>query len=462
MTAQSPQIRRETLLSCHRSLIYLGDLSRYRATEKLDQDSVWGPAVGYYTLAATLRPASGMAYHQLSVIALEESDHLRAIYYLYRAIVVDEPHPIALNNLELEFKKVRRAWDTGVDLRKGATTNDSNGLRKVLSVWFVRLHCLSFQGKRTPVHAELENEVQSQLTRQLKTGATDAIISKKMCYINFAAQKTAADRFEAQPSNPDFLQSYFFFLENNVRTIATLLDCVTSALKEQQVATDCVSTVLQSILPLLRLYSAWLLTNAKILVSNIGDEYINTELSKFWTNYADVMTLLSATFPVESLPEANYQLPEDIESFAFKPLESQHSLRLWYDGENRLPECTKLGDKRLDRPKEDLARIRGLLIDGLLLAVGPVCAPHSVAPQTLTAPGRPINVRWHQVCCQGQHRQRPGGTSTAGPTTASWLGETGGFIPGLPSPRASCSCPGTTRARGCSSDERNGRRACWH
>lgn len=199
----SPQVQHSTLLSCHQTLIYLGDLSRYRATEKLDKEPDWGPAMGYYNLAVTLRPSSGLAFHQQSVIAFEENDHLRATYYLYRAIVVNEPHPNALANLEIEFRKVSKAWSNGEFIPK-ATPHDRNGTRKALIAWFIRLHSVCFKGQAFNGHAELESEVLSHLKSEIQRRALDGTVLK-LCMINFAAQYTAADRFQSSAPTHDLV-----------------------------------------------------------------------------------------------------------------------------------------------------------------------------------------------------------------------------------------------------------------
>jgi len=192
----SLDLRQQALLSGHQTLIYLGDLSRYRTAEKLDRNPVWGPAIGFYGLAASLRPSSGLAFHQQSVIAFEEGDHLRAAYYLYRSIVVEEPHPNAIANLELEFKRARKAWDSG-ELRPRPNPQDPNGARKALLAWFVRLHSLLFQGHTFSGRDQLEAEVTSHLATELKGRASDGVLLK-LCFINFAAQTTAATRFQSK------------------------------------------------------------------------------------------------------------------------------------------------------------------------------------------------------------------------------------------------------------------------
>ena len=191
----SPDTRHECLLSCHQTLVYLGDLSRYRTTEKLDKEPKWGPAIGYYNLAAVLRPSSGLAFHQQSIIAFEEADHFRATYYLYRAIAVEEPHPKAIDNLELEFKKARKAWDSG-DLRPRFNPQDRAGPRKALLAWFIRLHSLCFLGQEFSAHEQLENEIKSHLLAEVKNQSTDGVLSK-IAFVNVAAQYTAANRFQS-------------------------------------------------------------------------------------------------------------------------------------------------------------------------------------------------------------------------------------------------------------------------
>lgn len=192
----SSLVQQRAVQSCHMSLICLGDLSRYRATEKLDKTPDWGPAIGYYGLAGTLCPSSGKAYHQQSVIAFEEGDHFRATYYLYRSIVVYEPHPNALSNLELEFKKVRKAWSSG-ELVSATSANDRNGHRKALASWIIRLHSKCFTGQTFKGYEELESEVLTRVQTELKSTTMDSTVSK-ICYINFAAQYNAAAQFQSQ------------------------------------------------------------------------------------------------------------------------------------------------------------------------------------------------------------------------------------------------------------------------
>jgi hypothetical protein len=183
----SPKLKHEILLSCHQTLIQLGDLSRYRETELADgKERKWGPAIGYYTLASEIHPDSGISHNQQAVIAREEGNHFRMVYHLYRSLASKEGHPLAKQNLELEFKKILLAWEKG-DLISNRATRDSNGAARALIAWFVRLHSKCYKGEDFPEHDELENEVLSQLTIELKERSLEGFL-QKIILINLAAE----------------------------------------------------------------------------------------------------------------------------------------------------------------------------------------------------------------------------------------------------------------------------------
>ena len=193
-TSISPELRRKVLASCHQAVIYLGDLSRYRASENLDKNPDFGPAIGFYGLACRLWPSSGLGYHQQAVIALDQQQHLRAIYHLYRAIVVEEPHPNAAPNLKREFDKINAAWDRGELIRKGGP-NDSEAAKQTLTGWFVRLHSMCFKGEPFRGYEELEREVLGQLSAQVKQYDIGSALMR-MVMVNLSAQYNAGEKFQ--------------------------------------------------------------------------------------------------------------------------------------------------------------------------------------------------------------------------------------------------------------------------
>lgn len=198
----TPELHQRVLNSCHQTVIYLGDLSRWRASEKLDKNPEFGPAIGYYTLACTIRPTSGMGQHQLAVIALEQRHHLQAIYHLYRSICVAEPHPNAVKNLKTQFEKTNAAWDKGDLIQKGSP-NDPEAPKRALIGWFVRLHSMCFKGEKFRGFDELEREVMGQLSAELRLRSLGSTLSR-MVLVNIASQHMSIENYKGINGFPPF------------------------------------------------------------------------------------------------------------------------------------------------------------------------------------------------------------------------------------------------------------------
>jgi hypothetical protein len=172
--------------SCHKSLVHLGDLSRYRESELVEKEKRnWGPAVGYYTLASEINPDSGLPHNQLAVIAREDSDQFRSIYHLYRSLACKLPPALGEDNIRLAFKKVLAAWDKGEVIAHRKSDGCNAG--QALIAWFIRLHSKCFKGEEFSQHDELENEVLSHLAIELKERSLDSILHK-IVLINLAAE----------------------------------------------------------------------------------------------------------------------------------------------------------------------------------------------------------------------------------------------------------------------------------
>ncbi|GKV00959.1 hypothetical protein SLEP1_g13568 [Rubroshorea leprosula] len=92
---------------CHRFLVCLGDLARYR--EQYEKSSVqnpdWSVAATYYLEATMIWPESGNPQNQLAVLATYVGDEFLALYHCVRSLAVKEPFPDAWNNLILLFEK---------------------------------------------------------------------------------------------------------------------------------------------------------------------------------------------------------------------------------------------------------------------------------------------------------------------------------------------------------------------
>ncbi|XP_043691198.1 protein SMG7 [Telopea speciosissima] len=99
-------------LSCHRCLIYLGDLARYKGLygEGDSKARDYAAASSYYMQAASLWPSSGNPHHQLAILASYSGDELVAIYRYFRSLAVDNPFTTARDNLIIAFEKNRQSY----------------------------------------------------------------------------------------------------------------------------------------------------------------------------------------------------------------------------------------------------------------------------------------------------------------------------------------------------------------
>lgn len=100
------------LISCHRCLIYLGDLARYKGLygEGDSKSRDYTAASSYYMQAVSLWPSSGNPHHQLGILATYSGDELMAVYRYFRSLAVESPFPTARDNLIVAFEKNRQSF----------------------------------------------------------------------------------------------------------------------------------------------------------------------------------------------------------------------------------------------------------------------------------------------------------------------------------------------------------------
>ncbi|KAK0257872.1 hypothetical protein LTR91_007096 [Friedmanniomyces endolithicus] len=375
------QERAAVLASCHQTLVYIGDMWRYRASEKLDNTPDFGPAIGYYGLANTLRPSSGLGYHQQAVVALEQRAHLRSIYHLYRAIVVDEPHPLAAKNLKLEFGKVNTAWEKG-DLIPKTMPNDPDAAKQILVGWFVRLQSMCAKGEVFSSHAELEQEVVAQLGAVVrKEVSMSQTTLMRLVMVNLAAQYQAGVLFQ-EKQQADAQQAFFYFFRLNIKTYTILLQVfydavrgLTSDVAEDDDLAKKLTPTMRRLLPALRLYSSWLTCNLHLVAGLGADDFLGDSIDTLWATYARTVDVLADedVFGVWALDEYEvaYMLEEDADTLGFKPLQDSNPVRKkWYAKEGGMLK-SRFSDASVVRVSEDeemMARMKGLLDDGSYLA----------------------------------------------------------------------------------------------
>ncbi|KAL6184048.1 hypothetical protein ACLB2K_045455 [Fragaria x ananassa] len=96
------------LISCHRCLIYLGDLVRYKGLygEGDSKTREYAAASSYYLQAASCSPSSGNPHHQLAILASYSGDEVVTVYRYFRSLAVDNPFSTARDNLIVAFEKL--------------------------------------------------------------------------------------------------------------------------------------------------------------------------------------------------------------------------------------------------------------------------------------------------------------------------------------------------------------------
>ncbi|PKA62439.1 Protein SMG7 [Apostasia shenzhenica] len=197
------------LLSCHRCLIYLGDLARYKGMYG-EGDSVnrdFSAASSYYLQAASLWPASGNPHHQLAILASYSSDDLVTVYRYFRSLAVDNPFSTARDNLIIAFEKNRQkvaqltnsnaASSNAMSLRSTGRgrgrvnakllSKDGNTeasmkeqvrslpeIFKAFSIRFVRLHGILFTRTSLETFGDVFVAVMSDLNELLSSGPDEA------------------------------------------------------------------------------------------------------------------------------------------------------------------------------------------------------------------------------------------------------------------------------------------------
>jgi len=121
--------------------------------------------------------------------------------------------------------------------------------------------------------------------------------------------------------------------------------------------------VSRRILPHLRLYSAWFLSNVHLLLLGATDS-LSIQVQELWQVYAEALSLLVATFPVLKLPELSYLLEEDQDTLSFTPFSDLVREQRYKNADGTIKSVAS--DKR-DPELEMLHRIRDLVKDGAYL-----------------------------------------------------------------------------------------------
>ncbi|KAF6824631.1 Protein SMG7 [Colletotrichum plurivorum] len=388
-------VRQSILKFCHAALIHLGDLSRYRtqARPKVPYEA----ALTYYSLAHDIIPTSGYAHHQMGIIYLTEKKHLDIIYHFYRAIAIEEPHPIASQNLESELKDVVQ-----LSSQSKLTLQSTSGRRTgppdpqdPFMLWFVTLHAYFYKGEPFTQHKELEDEVISRLEMAIKATNTRDML-QKMVLLNISAFQGSVKRMNSKWTAASSMSSQFI-LRLNARFFVTFCRLLKKELEDvlerQQKGgqalvdgsdkqADKVTPLIENTLPFVRLYAAWMVAcRAEIL--NAQDS-LGAFIKDMLRGFAKTLTVLCEVYGLEALMDAPYLLPEDHEAVGLIPLydaKLPESCRLHYNEGSQVlkPQAGHISGPRLDALDEAWARVLGTIKCGFFLANSDSAFPYSYA-----------------------------------------------------------------------------------
>ncbi|GLV31698.1 Smg5 nonsense mediated mRNA decay factor [Carabus blaptoides fortunei] len=138
-------------LSVHRSLIYLGDLSRY----KLEICPNWdhGLAIRYYLQASNFKPEYGMPHNQLGTLATGLNNSLDAVYHYMRCLSCTHIFEGTENNLLRLFEKNSYAVEKIPIDASNIKQEPSEHIKHLFARFMLLVDILYFEKKGTHIHS---------------------------------------------------------------------------------------------------------------------------------------------------------------------------------------------------------------------------------------------------------------------------------------------------------------------
>ncbi|KAL9233586.1 hypothetical protein vseg_008564 [Gypsophila vaccaria] len=165
---------KKALVSCHRCLIYLGDLARYKGLygEGESRAREYSAASSYYLQAASLWPSNGNPHHQLAILATYASDELGAVYRYFRSLAAEVPFPTAKDNLVTAFEKNRQSYTQLLEATKNAGKREASIKEKYKDFCnrFIRLHGILYSRTSLETFPAVLSSVTEVLNELLSSG----------------------------------------------------------------------------------------------------------------------------------------------------------------------------------------------------------------------------------------------------------------------------------------------------
>jgi len=371
------------LISCHRCLIYLGDLARYKSLNG-DGDSAsreYTAASSYYKEAASIYPSSGNPHHQLAILASYSGNEVVAVYRYFRSLAADTPFATARDNLIILFEKNRQSYGQLPDNSKVPSTKTlpprpsgwgrgrgevrfqpkdvnaetaererecNNGdTLKTFYIRFVRLNGILFTRTSLETFGELFSSVSNDLQILLSSGLEEDLNFGSDAAENAlaAVRLTVILIFTVHNVNkePD-RQSYAEIVQRRVllqSAFTAAFDFVGRILRRCSELHDIASSFY---LPAILVYIEWLASHPELAVDSEMEEKHANARSFFWSQCISFMNKLiltnlasvnddddEACFSNMSIYEEGetgnrFALWEDLELRGFLPLLPAHTI----------------------------------------------------------------------------------------------------------------------------------------
>jgi protein SMG7 len=322
---------KKRLISCHRCLIYLGDLARYKGLNGGgdSKNPDFTAASSYYLQAAYLWSSSGNPHHQLAILAAYSMDELMTVYHYFRSLAVDSPFSTAKNNLIVLFNKNREFFSQlhGKELVSKEKTKMSNDGYKAFSIYFVHLNGILFTKTSLETFEEVLSLVRNALSELLSAGPEEKLnFGKNSSESNlFLLKFTSILIFTVHNVKKEVKgQSYADILQHRVllqNALAAAFDLMGLVIKRCLQLSDPSSS---DLLPGILVFMEYLASCPDILSgSDISDEHVHI-VSNFWNHCS---SFLNKFYCKEEESEIKFALKEDLELRGFLPLKpSQRSL----------------------------------------------------------------------------------------------------------------------------------------
>jgi tetratricopeptide (TPR) repeat protein len=183
------------LLTCHRCLIFLGDLERYH--QHVNDTRNYSKAERYYRQALELLPENGNPHNQLAVVSTYTNNNLAAVHRYFRSLAVTgQPFATALQNLRIIFEKnhAKVLKYKQRDLESGVTPNYDTyigDLRRV-DTFIVKLYGILYTSTDLELFVSVEKAVVKKLDalffRRMRQSVRRFSDVEKHRFANFAMQ----------------------------------------------------------------------------------------------------------------------------------------------------------------------------------------------------------------------------------------------------------------------------------